>query len=43
MDDFMSGLFIFLSHIQAIKEKNFQCCDIIFCDALEFHPRFLES
>ena len=41
--DFISGLFMFLSPIQPIKEKFFKSCDIVVCVVLELHPRFLQT
>ena len=33
-EDFVSGSFMFLSHIQLIKEKTLQPSDIVVCVAL---------
>ena len=43
MHDFFSGLFMFLSHIELIKEKICNLVILYFCVALELHSRSLQT
>ena len=39
----LSRMFTFLSHIQPIKGKKLQSCEIVVCVGLELHPKFLQT